>query len=384
MKRPVDAIVTGFTRNAELCASSFAPLRQLKHEGFIRQIRYVTWSGSDYDAFVEPVSRMLDVETTRIPMPSAYGNARQRTLTYQVRNLEAALACIPGDDTLVLKLRPDFIIDPNFLRSKIANYEMLSAIDDGASAFGASLPRVPFERKVWIPWADANQPFFFEDAAFMGLKRDLALLITKDMEAHLGVLDDPLCGTFVHVLRWASVFKDSFPVFTRYLAEYGGFINDIDYRRTLIPILLDDPFFWHLIVANAWILWTGFHIDCGQPRELLFFANEVNRDSDWSSASALKVMPPYDDLMRWRVASRVGLGLLPAVDCLYGRLTNDAWPRAMFNEPHDDVPMVTRAQISVVLSHYETGVLNSVEDAFYEKLARHHRNWMAQTAAQSA
>ncbi len=384
MRRPVDAIVTGYTRNAELSRHAFAPLQQLRQEGLIRSIRYVTWSSGDIDSYVAPIAALSDVETTRVPMPAAYGNARQKGVTWQVRNLAAALSLVPEDDALVLKLRPDFVIDVAFLRNKLRTFESFSEIDRDADAFGVSLPLPPFSRKLWIPWADANQPFFYEDAAFMGLKQDLALLVPGDLENRLGILDDPACGTFAHVVRWASVMLPRFPIFARYLAEFGCFPNDIAYRRTLIPLLLDDPFFWHLILANAWILWTGFHIDCGKTDELLFFANNVNKTSDWGKLRKLKTAPPYDDVARWRVATRANIGLLPAVDCLYGRLTDDAWPRAMFTLTHPDVPLATRGQIALVLSRYERGSLTAVEDAFYDKLARHHRNWVAQSASQSA
>lgn len=383
-RRPVDAIVTGFTRNAELARHAFAPLLELQQEGLIRSIHYVTWSSSEIDAYVDPVVQMQGIGTTRLPMPAAYGNARQKGVTWQVKNLDAALSLVPEDDALVLKLRPDFVMDTKFLRSKLTTFETFSEIDTGAEAFGVPLPLPPFTRKLWIPWADANQPFFYEDAAFLGLKRDLKLLVSGTLENRLGVLDDPDCGTFAHVVRWAEIMLPRFPIFARYLAEFGCFLNDIAYRRTLIPMLLDDPYFWHLIVANAWILWTGFHIDCGDTGDLLFFANNVNVDADWAKLRKLKTAPPYDDVARWRVATRANMGLLPAVDCLYGRLTDDTWPRAMFTMPHADVPLATRAQVALVLSHYESGALAQVEDAFYEKLARHHRNWVAQAAAQSA
>lgn len=383
-RRPVDAVVTGFTRNAELARHAFAPLLELRQEGHIRSIRYVTWSSSEIDSYVAPVAQMGEVETTRVPMPAAYGNAQQKGVTWQVKNLDAALALVPEDDALVLKLRPDFVMDANFLRTKLATFETFSDIDPDPDAFGVRLPLPPFKRKLWIPWADANQPFFYEDAAFLGLKSDLKLLVPQDLENRLGILDDSACGTFVHVVRWGTVMLERFPIFARYLSEYGAFLNDIQYRRSLIPLLLDDPFFWHLIVANAWILWTGFHIDCGSTGDLLFFANNVNTNADWAKLRKLKTAPPYDDVARWRVATRANIGLLPAVDCLYGRLTDDAWPRAMFMQPHADVPLATRTQIALVLSHYETGALNQVEDAFYEKLARYHRNWVAQAAAQSA
>ena len=151
MKRPADAIVTGFTRNAELSRHSFAPLLQLKQEGLIRNVHYVTWSGAGIDSFVAPVAALPGVSVKRVPMPAAYGNLRQKTVSYQVGNLEAALNLIPDDDALVLKLRPDFVIDTNFLRVKLVNFDQLSLINDEAHAFGVKLPRVPFARKVMDP-----------------------------------------------------------------------------------------------------------------------------------------------------------------------------------------------------------------------------------------
>jgi hypothetical protein len=43
MQRPVDALVTGFTKSPELLARSLDSLRRLKQEGIIRDIHCVTW-----------------------------------------------------------------------------------------------------------------------------------------------------------------------------------------------------------------------------------------------------------------------------------------------------------------------------------------------------
>ncbi len=381
MARPVDAIVTGFTRNGELSVHAFEPLRQLKRDGTIRNIHYVTWTSPDIDAFVAPTEAMDDVNVVRVPMPGAVGNAIQKGVVYQVNNLGAALAQIREDDALVVKLRPDFVFRADFLRDKIENFDALCTIEPEARAFGMKLPRVPFRKKVWVPWADANQPCFFEDAAFMGLKCDLALLVTPGVRNKLGVLDENVYGTFAHVLRWASVFLPQFPILARYLEEYRGFPNDIAYRRTLIPLLLNDPFFWHLILANAWILWTGFHIDCGRTGDLIFVPSHLNPNADWTSLSGLKVGPPYDGVERWRAATRADGGLLPAVDCLYGRLTDDQWPHALFTRPHADIPVSTLTHLAITLSRYGKGSLAAVESAFYEKLRAHRLTWTSRSAA---
>lgn len=381
MTRPVDAIVTGFTRNGALARHALAPLLALKQEGLIRAVRYVTWLGQGIDDCVRAIDALGGVEITRAAQPDARGSGHQNGVVYQVHNLDAALARVPEDDALVVKLRPDFVFRAEFLRRKLRDFERYSPIADGARAFGMKLPRGPFKTKVWIPWADANQPFFYEDAAFIGQKRDLRLLVTPDVEHKLAVLADPLCGTFAHAVRWAGVFLPAFPAFARYVAEYAAFKNDIEYRKTLIPVLLNDPFFWALIVANAWILWTSFHIDCGDTNDLLFFPNHLNPHPERTALGELVLAPPYDDIVRWRIATRAGLGVLPAVDCLYGRLLDDAWPRSVFTDSFTDVPVGTLTRLAFAVSRYKTGVLAAAEDAFYAKLRQHAEQWVTKTAA---
>src|SRR5579871_3566428 len=44
MTRPTDAIVIGFTKNPELCRRAFEPLLDLRQQGVLRDIHYVTWN----------------------------------------------------------------------------------------------------------------------------------------------------------------------------------------------------------------------------------------------------------------------------------------------------------------------------------------------------
>jgi hypothetical protein len=67
MRRPVIAIVTGFTRNPELLHLSLAPLRQLKQRGAIDRIVCVTWDKGEIDHCVAPITNMPDVELIRVP-----------------------------------------------------------------------------------------------------------------------------------------------------------------------------------------------------------------------------------------------------------------------------------------------------------------------------
>jgi len=382
MPRPTDAIVTGFTKNGELCVRAFASLLQLRQEGAIRAIHYVTWDSGEIEAFVAPVAQMDGVTITRVPQPVVSGNANQRGIVYQVRNLDAALACIPQGDALVVKLRPDFVFAPDFLRNKLRDFDRLCMAPAGATAWGVKLPRLPLLRKIWIPWADAGQPFFYEDAAFIGLKGDIARLAIGDVERAAGLLGDMSCGSLAHVLRYVDMALPRFPIFRRYIENYGAFANDLDYRRKLVAMAMADSFFWHLIVAHAWILWTSFHIDCGTQGELSFFPNTANAGSDWRAFDQLKLAPPYDYIAQWRNGTRAGEAVLPCLLRIYARLMDDAWPKSLFTQSHNDIRVDRLKTLAQGVADYAGGALGGIEDTFYAKLAAFHReHWRAREAA---
>jgi len=135
---------------------------------------------------------------------------------------------------------------------------------------GVYLPAAPFKARLWIPWADANQPFFYEDAGFMGLKCDVAKLVTPRVAEKLSPLATKTNthGPFAHVVRYASIFCAEYPMFRRYLREYKYFTNDMDYRNILITALMKEAFYWQLVVTHAWILATCFHVDCGRKKPI--------------------------------------------------------------------------------------------------------------------
>ena len=377
MPRPIDAIVTGFTKNAMLCEKSFAPLRALRQEGAIRAIHCVTWDSPGIDAFVAPVAAMADVQLLRVPEPTVSGSPGQVSVLRQVAALDPALGQVEEDDTLVVKSRPDFIFSVDFLRRKLTGFDTLCAVPHTREAFGVAMPEPVFQRKIWLPWADANQPFFYEDAAFIGLKRDLTHLVTRDIAGWYAPLAEPeKCGSFAHAVRFAPAFLARYPLFRRYLAEYSVFVNDLDYRRSLVATMIEDGFFWHLAVAHAWILHTGFHIDCGEPGELAFYPNTSNVAANWSTLESIQLANPYDDIIAWRRCTRGGLDMLTAVNRTYGRLLDDSWPHAMFTAAPPDFPVTMLQQIARGIMAYSTGVLKELEDEFYTKLHSTRRNWL--------
>lgn len=377
MPRPIDAIVTGFTKNTALCEKSLTPLRALRQEGVIRAIHYVTWDGQGLDGFVAPVAAMEDVHLVRVPEPAVSGSPGQVSVLRQVAALDPALGQVAEDDALVLKSRPDFVFSTDFLRRKLTGFDTLCAVPRQGKAFGVAMPPPVFHRKIWIPWADANQPFFYEDAAFIGLKRDLAHLVTRDIDGWFAPLSDAKkCGSFGHAVRFAPPFLARFPIFRRYLAEYSAFVNDLDYRKSLIAGVIDNAFFWHLLVAHGWILHTGFHIDCGETGELSFYPNTSNVGANWSSLDSVALGNPYDDIDNWRQGTRGGQDMLSAVRRAYGRLLDDSWPRAMFTAVLPDFPVTMLQQIARNVMAYSTGLLGELENEFYAKIRDARHNWL--------
>ena len=298
------ALVTGFTRNEELCRRSFVPLRALRRRGILDRILAVTWDSAELDEFLAPVAAMGDVELVRLPQPKISGGTYRKGCTLQLRNLEAALALVAENDALIFKTRPDFLVNAAFLAEKIANFETLCAPSKLSYTFHADMPESPFDMKIWLPWADSNQPFFFEDGAFMGLKRDVALLADRRAENYLSDLDDKTYSWLAHVVRFATPFLDDYPIFQRYLRDFHCFPKVMAFRMEMLKTICQDPFFWHLIVTHAWILATSFHVDSGGPGQLGLYTNLYNQQSDWSRFETLRPSPPYNDVEAWRAGHR--------------------------------------------------------------------------------
>jgi hypothetical protein len=370
MSRPAIAIVTGFTKSDTLLRRSFAPLRNLKRRGVLQRIVYVTWDRPDIDLHVEAAQAMPDVELVRMKQPDLSGPRLQAGVAYQIENLGAALALIPQDDALIVKTRPDLIIDEDFLGTKIAGFNALCAPSDLAHTFGVAMPPSPFAAKLWIPWADANLPLHYEDAAFIGLKCDVAKLADSGALARMdsSLLSGKPYGWFAHVARYARVFSQGYSIFDNYVRNFRYFANDTDYRRLAMPATLKETFFWRLIVANAWILATNFHVDCGQPGQLAFYTNSSNRNADWSSLHALKIHPPYNAVAEWRAAQHPG-GMLHCVGRLHARLVDDSWQQALFTraELSDLTPDNLRAALHAA-AQYRHDVPDMSEQSLYRAL----------------
>ena len=372
--RPADVLITGFVKSPAVLEQSLAPLRKLRFDGVIRHIHYVTWDSPTLDAYLAPLALMGDVRLTRVPEPETTGNGNQRGVVYQVKNLEAGLALLRDEDALVLKYRPDFIASARLLREKIANFDHFCAPVSTFAPNGVAMPAPVLAHKIWVPWADSNQPFFYEDATFLGTLGDMRKLVTPLTAADHAVLGHNDCGSYAHVVRFAKIFRQRWPLFEGYLRHYDCFVNDLWYRMKLVPEILEDGFFWHVLIAHAWILYSQFHVDSGEPNDVRFYANNVNQDADWSKPETLKLANPYDDLASWRSDTRPGEAT-HSVRRAFGRLVDDAWQTALFTQPLPDFPAETLAGLMSNVAACGDGRLAEIEAEFCARLDRFYRSY---------
>lgn len=348
--------------------ASLSPVLNLKSHGVISRVIYVTWDRNDLDAALAPIAADPNIELVRIPEPKLSGVGYQKSFIYQTTTLAAGLAQVGDPDALVLKLRPEYVFDTGFLAAKILGFDYLCAPSSLPRRYSANLAPSPFAAKIWVPWADANEPFCIEDAAFLGLCRDLVQLTTPQGDAEIMNHSDPKYRWVMHPLRFVFPFIAGIPLFARYIRELSLFPEEFEYRQKLIPLLMSDPYFWHLIFATAWVLANNFHIDCGYPRQLLFFPENYLANLKPTFLDDEGVYPPYNNIEGWRMGQKPGQAA-PCVLRPFGRLLDDSWPQALFRcTDLGDITPENRNGILNNLSLYSTGVLAELENDFYAKV----------------
>jgi hypothetical protein len=319
-----------------------------------------------------------DIRLTRVPQPEVCGNGHQRGVVYQVENLKAALKLVP-DDALILKWRPDFVAQHKFLHDKITGFETWSAVPDN-KCFGVAMPPHLFQNKLWIPWADSNSPFLFEDAVLFGARRDVEKMITPITAADMAILGDVSCRSYVHAVRYGKMFVSRYPLLENYLKLFRLFPMEIEHRQMFVPYLVENGFAWHLLIAHAWILHSQFHVDIGEPGDLSFYANAINPNVDWSRPETLKVTYPYCNSATWRAGTKAGMAL-PSVSRAFGRLMDDGWQNALFTTGVPDLPLDTMVPLLENVARCRDGRLAGIEAEFYQRAERIHRAYQSMALA---
>ena len=373
MARSAVAVVVGFTRRPGLLSKSFETLRNLRRARVLDRILYVTWDRPDLDEWVADAEAMREVDVVRIPEPKVQGLGYQKKHFYQTRNIVSALEMIPDDDTLVLKIRPDQVVDANFLAQKILSFDYCCAPSQLRKRIIQQMPRSPFRMKVWTPWADSNQPFFMEDGIFAALREDAMKLLTPASDEIVRKFGDERSLWITNVARYIEPFRADYPIFERYLQVFHQFVQNDAIRAQQLNATVMDPFFWHLAVANAWILADNFHIDAGHNGQIVFYPPEGADDPHTGKHfSEIPSRPPFTTTDRWRAGQQPG-SLTASMRRLYGRLMDDNWQHAIFDAPLSDLTPENLTGILERVVNYRSGVLNEVEAAYYAKLDRIYR-----------
>jgi hypothetical protein len=373
------AVVTGFTVHEPLMRKSFAPLLNLRRTGVLGRILYMTWDTAAIDAYVAPALEWPEVELVRIPQPDVTGTPHRRGFQYQSRNLAAVLKLVSDPDELVFKTRPDYLIDEAFLADKIASFDTWRTAPDFSHRIPPILPPSPFQARIWLPWADAT-PFFFEDAAFMGLAGDLARLCDPVADQLIQYCGDDCSVNVAHVLRFAVPFLEDYPIFLRYVRDFQLFRMELRYRRKTAPLFVNDPFFWHLAVANAWILANNFHVDCGHKGQLHMIESSTAQEGLGKPVEELCDHVVYRDVEIWRAAEEPGT-FLPLLNCAGTRLMDDDWQTRLFSGPveqgftHENLLLILEN-----LTRYRSGILRNLEETFYGALTALYKEFPNQAA----
>jgi hypothetical protein len=118
----------------------------------------------------------------------------------------------------------------------------------------------------------------------------------------------------------------------------------------------------------------------GEPDDLSFYANAVNRDADWSRFETLKVTYPYCNMTSWREGTKPG-SALPSVCRSFGRLMDDSWQRALFTTELPDLPRDTLIPMMENIARCRDGRLAGIEAEFYKMAERVLHSYRAMALA---
>jgi len=216
--RSVSPSLPDSTRNAELLPKAMAPLCELKRRGIIQRVLCVTWDKSEIDSYLARLPPCLRSMWCACPNPGLRERPIKRRRLSSPQSRSRALMR-SEEDALVLKWRP-IHRRHGFPSRKIVISMRIRPISSFRCS-PASTCRPRLSRQDFDSLADANQPFFYEDAGFMGLKCDVAKLVTPRVAEKLSPLATKTNthGPFAHVVRYASIFCAEYPMFRRYLRD---------------------------------------------------------------------------------------------------------------------------------------------------------------------
>jgi len=270
---PVSCVIVGLIRSDDLFEQSLTVLDRLRSEGLISRIIISTWNEELRDnPSVSNLANKYKCDLVSRPDPgTGHGPGSELTssMAPQTLGLRQALMAVDDDD-MVLKIRPDVVLNEVFLKNLLIS----SCTGSFDTASGS-----PFQKKIWVPWADLIYPFLIADEVFLGRCGDLKLLAT-DFYLHYsaGKAVHPHAET-CHILRYLAPFETG---------VFADFFNHWVYLQYELPVLeggwteyftvkFRTPMWWVMIAKYASILCDNFIIDGGRPGDIVFYRKSGDR-----------------------------------------------------------------------------------------------------------
>ncbi|HYD68019.1 hypothetical protein [Azospirillum sp.] len=192
------------------------------------------------------------------PPPAGFqvaGNFMQQT-----KQLYGGLLAADSGDW-VFKTRPDVYMQ----------LEKLPALFDAVRTAPpvAVAPRV-FERRVWVPYFEATEPFFISDVVFMGRRDDMLKLCNFDMGYEINETfdtDEPLelqkTAPAAEIRKYLSAFTADFPICheIREIWQYAEYYRES--RDAIIDYNFSQKIYWEYVALFLYVLNSHFLV--GRP-----------------------------------------------------------------------------------------------------------------------
>ncbi len=297
-------VVTGLIRNRELLRRCLAPFAALLARGVIDQVVYCTWAEQaaahrDFIASLADQGVMLVTPPQPEPETMFADGGAFASVHYQSSAVRAALAALSVPDGIVLKLRSDMIMQEAFAEGLFTSY---IAGCTPADSFGFpgldlqwTLPAI-FKGRIWIPWVDLSLPFMMADECYMGYAADIARLCGRVAPTTPSRVRE---GAFkglpaAHIYRYLPTFAPCFPVFRAYERLVHHFKTEMSFKRALLPVIFQDPFFWKVFALHAFVARNYFMIGSGAHGDIRWYTALENAARGWAEIDNLKISPYYE------------------------------------------------------------------------------------------
>lgn len=258
-RAPVTILMCGQVRHEPYFRESLRVYLHLRDQGVFDRLVISTWAG-EMDRFPGLKERLQGYGVEFVESPPLDGFATAGNYLHQTAQLYNGLLAVDSD-AWVFKTRPDAVLSLNAL--------------DGLFQATMAAPPVTvepraFERRVWVPYFEATQPFFISDVVFFGRRDDLLKLCNFDMVYEVNRifdLPDPLTlqekVAAAETRKYLNLFALHFPILNEFKDtwQYAEYYRDT--RNDVLDYNFRQKIYWEYMALYLHILHSHFLV--GQP-----------------------------------------------------------------------------------------------------------------------